>query len=207
MTTFTDMVGNIADDIQRPDLTTQIGRFLNRSIRYYYNSDIFYFNETTGTFSTVASQKIYTQANTDLTDIAGILMVKIAINSSTNIELTPRTLQYIEQINVNASPGQPSDYAYYNQSFYIYPIPDAAYTVTVYYYKEYTDISGTQSNDFTTDAEDLIEARTRWQLYSHVIRNSEAAQAAKQEELDALSALRISTGRKISTGLARPSQL
>lgn len=206
MSTINAMENKIKSDINRSDLTSQISTAINRAIRYYYNSDNFYFNETTATFDTVSGQKIYenTDSGTGITDIAEILMVKIAINASTLIELTPRTFQYLEQLDVNSNPGQPFDYAYYNQNFYIYPIPDAAYTVTVYYNKEYSDLSGNNSNDFTTDAEDLIEARARWLLYMHVIRDSEAAAMSKAEEKDALQALRISTARKTSTGKVRP---
>ena len=204
MSTFEGMGVNIATDINRIDLISKIEDNINRAIRYYYNSDDFYFNEGTGTFSTVADQQIYTSSNTNITDIASILQVKIEINTSTNMVLTPRTFQYIQEVNVNQTTGQPFDYAYYNQAFYIYPVPDNAYTITVYYNKSYADLSGSDSNAFTTDAEDLIEARVRWMMYSHVIRNPEAAQTAKAEEMDALQALRISSGRKMSTGLVRP---
>ncbi len=206
MSTFADMVSKIADDMKREDLTTNIGVAVNRAISHYAGQDPFYFNEATGTFSTVASQKIYTSTDTNITDIASILMVKIAINASTLIELTPRTFQYIEQLDVNSNPGQPFDYAYYNESFYIYPIPDAVYTVTVYYYKDYPELEGAQSNDFTNFAEDLIEARARWNLYSATIQDVEAAKLAKDQEMDALQALRYSSARKMSTGKVRPIQ-
>lgn len=207
MATFGELVSNISGDMNRTDLDESIERYINRSIKYYSRQDPFYFNEATGTFSTVASQFIYTEDDTQLTDIDKILMVKIEINTSTNIELTPRTFQYVQRINVNNSPGQPFDYAYYNNSFYIYPVADQAYTVTVYYNKSYAELSNdSDSNDFTTEAEDLIEARTRWYLYSQVIRNQEGAQNAKQEELDAVSNLRTATLRKTGSGKIHSTQ-
>lgn len=204
MTTFNSMVAKIADDMQRGDLTTQIGREINRAIRYYYNLDPFYFNEATGTFTTVQGQQIYTSTNTGITDISALLWVKIAINSSWQKELNPRTFQYIQEYNINATQGQPFDYAYYNESFYLYPVPNDAYTVTVYYNKTFADLSGEQENAFTTQAEDLIEARVRWALYMHAIQNPEAAKMAKEEEMDALQALRIATADIASTGFVRP---
>jgi len=42
MTTFSQMVSNIASDIKRNDLETQIGTAINRSIRYYYNTNPFF---------------------------------------------------------------------------------------------------------------------------------------------------------------------
>lgn len=204
MSTFDDMVNKIASDMQRSDLKTQIGTAINRAIRYYYDKDPFYFNEATATFTTTQGQKIYTPSDTNITDIAKILQVEIEINPSTNISLTPRTFQYIQDVNINNTQGQPFDYAYYNESFYIYPVPDNTYTITVFYNNEFQELSGAESNAFTTDAEDLIEARARWSLYKAVIRNKDAALDAKEQETDALQAIRTATARRVSTGKVRP---
>lgn len=201
MSTFADMTSRIADDINRSDLTTQIGLAINRAIDFYAKKYRFWFNEATATFNTVASQVNYTSTDTSITRIREIDFVKITINSSNTYELRPVTYMELQRDYSNTTiTGQPMEYAYYKENFYLYDPPDAAYTITVSYVKDYADLSGSQDNDFTTNAEDLIEARASWWVYTRLVKDYDAAAIAKQEEKEALESLIKETNRVKATG-------
>lgn len=204
MTTLSTLTSNVATYVNRSDFTTQIQLAINRAIKYYSRRNTFWFNETTGTFSTVASQLAYGSADGVPTDILKREDVTITINSSDIVTLTPRTLDYVLERNISNVTGTPTDYAFFQNKFYIYPVPDAAYTITVYYKKSYAELTSSDNNDFTDNAEDLLEARASWWIYHKLLRNEEAAASAKAEELEALGALQNETRRTVSSGKVRP---
>lgn len=206
MSTLIQMRTRIADDINRSDLDTQINKAINRAIEYYSKKIRFWFNEKTATFNTVASQFNYGSADGIPTDNMEIDYVKLAISGSNNVPLTPRTYDYIQTANVGNLTGTPTDYAYYKENFWLYPVPNAALTITVSYVKNYTALSAdADTNDFTEEAEDLIESRAEWWLYNRVIKDYEAAQVAKAEELEALTTLLQETVRITKSGKVRAS--
>lgn len=195
MSTFAQIRSNVADYLNRTDLTTQINRSINRSITYY-EKERFWFNETTGTFSTVSGTKNYS-SSTIPSDIAEIDYVEIVVNSN-DFELKPRTYEYIEQIDVHHAIGVPTDYAFYQENIYLYPIPNDIYTIRVSYQQKYTTLSAdSDTNDFTVYAEDLIEfASSRW-VYGAVLQNKAKSDEYAELEAVALEALREKTGKLI----------
>lgn len=200
MSTLSDLRTNIADDINRSDLSTQIDKAINRAIRFY-RRDRFWFQETSGTFATVASQQAYSTADGIPSDIAEIDYVKITYQSNWIVELDPVTLQEVQNLNIGNYTGKPEKYAFYQQKFYLWPIPDAAYTVTVFYTKNYSDLSsGSDSNDYTNYAQELIENRARWWLNMRIIKDMEGAKGDKEMEIESLNALRAESERYISSG-------
>ena len=206
MSTFLQMQQRIADDINRTDLTTQIKKAVNRAIEFYAKTARFWFNEKTATFATVASQFNYGSADGIPTDMREIDYVKIALSSTNNVPLIPRTYDYVQTANVGNLTGTPADYAYYKENFWLYPVPAAVYTITVSYAKSYAElILDADTNDFTEEAEDLIEARAEWWLYKRVIKDYDAATIAKSEEQEALIALLAETARITASNRIRPS--
>lgn len=200
MANLEDLRDNVADYINRTDLNTQIDRAINRAIEYYSRTPRFWFQENIATFSTVASQFQYTTTDMGITDINKIDDVLFQLNSTTNITLHPRTYHWIRFANESNTPGVTNDYAWYENSLWLYPVPDGVYTVTVSYLKSYTTLVEGQSNDFTNNAADLIEARAMWTIYSRILKNTELATQAKADENDALLALMTQTSRLSSSG-------
>lgn len=189
MSTLSEMRTRIADDLDRSDLSTQIDKAINRAI-IHYQKEPFWFKETTGTFTTVAGTKAYGTADGLPSDIGEIDYVEIVVSGS-DYQLTKKDITWIEQANPQDTRGEPSHYAWYQNKMWLYLVPNAVRTVRIYYTKKYTALATDNAeNDWTTYAEDLIEARARWWLYLRVIMNTEQAGLAKQEELDALQALR-----------------
>jgi len=190
MSTFVQMRTVIADDLDRSDLTTQINRAINRAI-LHYEKEPFWFKETVTTFATVDGTKKYGTAQGIPSDIAEIDYLEIAITSNDERKITRRSYAYLENIDASHFEGQPTDWAWYDDAIYLYPIPDGVYTINISYKKTYTTLSAdADTNDWTTEAEDLIEARALWTLYARTLKNDEEANKYKGIELEALEALR-----------------
>lgn len=201
MSTYADLRARIEDDINRTDLTTQVQKAINRAIAFYSRKRM-YFNEEIATASTVANQEYY-QIPTYLKEIDSLV---ITVNS-TKYDLVRRTQQWFDSISQNTSyTGRPTDFCTYKQQIRLYPIPDAVYTLTISYQKGYADLSASaDTNDFTTEAEDLIEARARWWLYSRIIKQPDNANIAKSEEMEALMQIKEETGRRLKSGTITPT--
>lgn len=203
MSTLSEMRARIADDLDRSDLSTQIDKAINRAIRHYAYKT-FWFTQTTGTFVTVANKKSYGISDGLPSDIKEIDYAKIRIND-TDYELTKRTYAYIEQVDPSIYTGDPDDYAWYAEKMHLYPVPDSSYNVTVSYSRSYTEMtSDAATNDFTTEAEELIESRVRWWIYSRVIKDYEAANIAKANENEARLVLEAETERLTTSQRLKP---
>src|SRR5262245_40398537 len=134
MATFAVLKAQIADDLSRSDLTSQIQTAVLDAITYYERKR-FYFNESRSlTFNTVANQEFYTSS--DAAAIPTMLEIdtaKISITSTDVYALNVVTNDELELVSQNSTidAGQPSDIAYYNQTFRLYPIPQDVYAVRV----------------------------------------------------------------------------
>lgn len=201
---------NIADDIQRTDLTTQIAACVQAAIKHYQMRR-WYFNETlTSTFNTVASQEYYTSI--DLADIPNYLKidtVMITTGGTSRFELKRRDWNWIENVAVNtASIGQPTDFSYYAQQMRFYPIPDGVYPIRVSAIMRLaTLVNPADTNAWvnTSDAEPLIRSHAKWDLANNVIFDDElAARAEKMVNIE-LNRLTAETRRRVGTGFVRPS--
>lgn len=208
MATFEQMRTRIADDINRSDINSQIDKAIQRAIEYY-EKERFWFNEKVWSFSasSATEQVAFSAANT--TDLLEIDTVTLTRNSSDIYPLDQITYQHLRNLATSGtsnSRGAPSDFALFNNTWFLYPVPDQNYVVHVYGMKSYATLSASSdSNDFTTDAEDLIEARARWWVCLRILKDYSAAQIAKGEEMEALQSLRTKTVNRISTGKIRPA--
>lgn len=196
MTTFATIKSRIADDIARSDLTTEIATAVQNAISHY-DRERFWFNQAIATAATVASTRNY-----DLpTDFIAADSLRITIGSSV-YDLEPRTKQYIDTVTVVAThTGQPTDYAIYAEDFWLYPVPAAAYTLTLTYHKKLAALSaGGDTNAWMVAGEELIRNRAEWELYSYVMRDPNMSAQCKGAELEALSNLKQMTGRQTASG-------
>lgn len=202
--TLQTLLNRIQDDIDRSDLTSQCTNFINRAIQYYEKEN-FWFTETTTTFSTVASTETYL-LSTIATNIKDIIRAEITV-SGQSYELTLRDINYIRDYNDRTSDtGKPTDYCVYNGYIYLSRIPDAVYTVKLFYRKSYAALSATtDTNDYLDYAEDLIEMRAEGRLYRRVILDKERANDCDIEEAMHLQQLRELNASKRATNTMKPT--
>lgn len=211
MSTLTQLKADIADELARSDLTTQIASAITAAITYY-KPKRFAFNEVrTVTFPTVDGQSTYTAS-----DSANIpLFIKLdgvfLVDSSSEVHRVERVDPLdIEMWITGATPseGQPHSYAWFERSFRFYPVPDAVYTIKPMglIEKAAPATDGEASNVWMTEGFALIKARAKSQLYRHVIRQLDKAQDMESEERLELTALRDKASKQTGSGRIVPTQ-
>lgn len=137
--------------------------------------------------------------------------------SGTNYVTTPYAVRVPDMVSYSAVPlmevgigdiefltdsGQPTRWAPNGDRIYLWPIPDAVYSLDVFGSGQID--APEDDNDetvWTNEAYDLIAARTRFLLYRDVFRDAEGVQFAGQAEQEALSKLRRETRRRNATPL------
>jgi hypothetical protein len=199
------MKDRIADEINRSDLTTQIGYAIKSAIKVY-DKNRFWFNESRSfTFSTVDGQEFYTSSdNANIPNLLAIDTVQIAVASTDKYLLERVSYEQMEAVSSNGTTdeGQPTWFCYFGKQLRLYPIPDAVYTIRVSGHWALDDLSATaDTNAWMTDGEILIRSRAKRELYTHVIRDADGAAAMAQAEVSELKALQSASSMRGASGM------
>lgn len=204
MTTLGTLKSQIADDLARGDLTTQIAAAINSAIDFY-KEERFFINETRdATFVTVADQTTY-----DVDDDADIpLFIKIDAmfvedSDSQRFELDRIDPVEMEMLlNDGAATGRPVSWSYFNQAFSFYPIPDAVYTVRPMGQIEVAAPAAddTTGNVWMTRGFELLRCTAKAYLYAHTIKNLQMAGVMGAAEGRARDNLRRETSKRRASG-------
>lgn len=213
MSTLAVLKAEIADDLARSDLTTQIANAITAAIEHY-KTERFFFNESySASFSTVSTQSAYSSADDgDIPLFLEVDGVMLTDSGGTRYELSRADiLDMLIMLGDGAASGMPSSYVRYNDGFLLYPIPDAVYTVTpVGHVQLAAPASDSEADNpwvVRGKGYELIRCRAKAYLYTHVIKNLTQAQTMVVAERDALEQLRSKTSRKSGfTGVIRPTQ-
>lgn len=163
MATLSELRTLISNKLADGDLVdptaAQITAQINSTIAYYQREP-FWFNEDIATLTTTADNAVLSGIPSDFGQeiTQNALVVK---NNGLTYPLTKITpLEYSSIYSDNAK-GLPGYYTYRDSQFELFLIPDQAYTIYLYYRKKYTALSADgDSNDFTNNAERLIEYKT-----------------------------------------------
>jgi hypothetical protein len=205
MTTLATLKSTIADDLARDDLTTQIAAAILQAIEFYKEEHLFWMDTRAETFDTVADQSAY-----DVDDDAAIpLFIKVdgmMLQDSDGIEYGP--LDRIDQIimeqilDETAATGRPDAWSYYNDTFYFYPIPDAAYTVRPMGQIEVDapTADGVENNKWMTKGFELLRCKAKGYLFLHTVKDPEQALAMEMASSSELGKLRRDTSKRTATG-------
>lgn len=172
MSTFAQLKSQIADDLSRTDLTTQISDAVLAAVVDHERTR-FYFNERRDApaFSTVADQELYTSADdADIATIAHIDSLVMILNGSRR-ELCAQTEQWLDRMS-GLGTGAPTDYSYLAKRIRLYPIPDAAYQVYMTGQIRLAALSADgDTNAWTEDAKELIRCAAKEKIYRQVIHD------------------------------------
>lgn len=211
MTTLSILRSTIADDLARPDLTSQISAAITQAISFYQEERLFWMETRSSTFATVAAQSAYTSA-----DSASIpLWIKIDdlfIEDSDSQRYGPLCRldqSEMEQLlDTGASSGRPDSWSLYNDTFYFHPIPDAVYTVRPMGQALVAEPSSDSepNNQWMTKGFELLRSATKGYIFLHTMKDPDQASfmaiAAERE----LGKLRRDTSKRTATGQIRATQ-
>jgi hypothetical protein len=208
MSTLAELKAEIADDLDRTDLTTQIASETTRAIKFYQPTR-FYFNETRDvTFSTVAAQALY--GVDDAPEIPQFFEIdQICLEDGDQKydldEISPK--EWEAATGSGGTSSKPIAWAYFNQSIGLYPIPDDAYTIRIvgHIKKAEPTADDEEGNVWMVEAFDLIRARVCKQLALKKLRDQSLFETQSAAEADELRNLLAQTATKTGTGFVTPS--
>ena len=191
----------------------------NRVYRAIIDSVKFYgyyalgFNEETSTFSTVVSQQAYTRGSGASNFPADLFYPKeIYVDVTGTWEpLDQRPLGVVRyQTPTDLNRGYPRYWAWHKDSFYFTPIPHVASDIRIDYIKDigtptitfdgsqwtFDDedgnaLTGAYTNEWFTDAEELIRLHAEVQLTEVVFKNREHSSFLRQREREVLHNLQF----------------
>lgn len=203
MTTRAVLAAEIADDLARSDLTSQIVSAINSAIAHYQPHRLFFTESRTDTFVTVVGQSAYGVADAASIPLWFDIDAMFVEDGTQSHRLDRRDPVEVEWLlEPTATHGRPFAYAWFGQGIRLYPIPDAVYTIRpvghIAVAAPATDVE--TGNPWMLGGYDLIKCRAKWSLYTHVIHQPEKAADMRGAENDALNTLRASTSQKTRIG-------
>lgn len=202
MTTYADLLGRVADDLDRSDLSQQIDRELRRAVMHYERQR-WWFNEQQATASTSSSQEAYGLP----ADLLILDDLEITINSRRHRMNEIQWSRYLDEYRYNNVVGQPYDWAMYSDQIWLGPVPNQVYTLNLNYIRTLRPESFTDgtSNEWTNFADDLITARALKTLGARPLQLVSGTLVSWQAlEVQALKSLEAMNEQRLMTGLARP---
>jgi hypothetical protein len=211
MPTLGEMKSHLSDDLDDTSATyaTQIARAITRSIEHLKKTR-FAFNESRSiTITTVIGQSDYTtdaSANplSDVMKLDGMFLTDTGGQVTPLSPITPQQMQVL--LDNSASTGEPYNYTWYANALRIYPLPDAAYTLTLLaWYRLAAPSSDGSSNAWTNEAYDLVKARALYYLASNTLRDPDLATMARIAETEAEEALIREMNSRNGTGYITPT--
>jgi hypothetical protein len=194
--TRAELQAKIQLDLRRNDVSDEISAAISAAIKEY-ESERFWFLEGTYTFSTTASTAWY-----DLPDTSQIIDTVKAQISGNWVPLDERHYSYLDDEDTGLVTGTPAEYARYQNRMRIYPVPNSAYPMEIYFTQETTDPTASESSVWTVRNKgyELIRARAKWDVYLNRLHDTEGAMRASAAESRAYSTLKRKNDNKVMTG-------
>lgn len=200
MVTWATQKARIADEMVRNDIAAGgarehlLEKHYQDAVEYYANEK-FWFNSIRTTVNTVSGTQTVTIPAT-------VQTIERLTYPANNLELIETTMGELDD---RTDGGSPEFYAYYNDQIYLWPKPDAIYTLGVYgIAKVAAPTTDTDDNIWTNEAAALIRAHTKMTLYRSVYRDPEGTQLAMAEAKDAYDTLKRETAKRLRTQLRMP---
>jgi hypothetical protein len=232
--TYADMQNRIASEMKRSDLLSDVvlgnsdgpadipaGESFSgalssialaiQSAILQYQFTRFYFSELAyATWNTVENQEWYSTADGVPGDIMAIDTLTVIYNDVTGVRLplVPREFEWVEfrQTGTLFS-GIPTDYAYYQQQFRLFPIPISISPLYLAYWQlQPAPVNPTDAGYWMNDCEELIRCSAKRRLYAHVIGDPDEAAVQVAAEQDALRELRKITAMRTGMGKVAATQ-
>ena len=210
MATLLDLKTRIISETTRDDLAddlaAQFSNIIFKSIEQYA-AERWWFNEARVVVQTVPGQQTVAYP-TGARIIDGLYLEQNG--GAVRWPISVRSIDEFESLNQPAVQGQPSDYLVSGSLVYLFPTPNAVYSLAWDLIADVKPVlqADTDSNFWTNQGQDLIVAQTKLRLYrdylSAVATDPRLSLAAAQEDA-AYSRLRAESSRRTSTGRVKPA--
>ena len=206
MADFGTMVARIESEIHRTNINVAVRSAILSAILHYEEGPAFHFNSERSVASTVDGEKYMLlpaepQAP-EFVDFLGTHPLQITVNQST-YPLNRRTHDYLQLIDLDAVVGRgiPFDWCYEDNQIRLYPIPQQAYVLTLYYKSKLTPITvDTTDNAWTSAGERLIRAHAKMDIYQNTIHQDNKARTQEGIAQKAYMGLQGIRGRRAISG-------
>lgn len=180
MSTFIEVQNRINDDFLNRNFGAETRRAIQAAIRHYERKR-WSFNETSTAIVTSSSVSFVAFPSNFLV----LDELRITVNGE-DLPLEKRDPTYIRDMNLSNQPGQPTDYAIYQNRVEVGVTPDSAYSLPIYYIKSLPTLSADSDTNawITGGMEDVIAYHAAKLMWATVIRNEkETAKYAGLEQM------------------------
>jgi len=151
----TEIIDKVIANVDREDLTrTMVLRYLNNRQMQILGYDNFSFMEQSAEEPTIATQQSYTVPS----DYKDELHLWLAESTTKSILLKWAGSEAEKNYLQSDRSGKPTNYWVWQGAYFLYPIPDKAYTMKLKYYKYLADLTdvATEGNELMTRYPDLM---------------------------------------------------
>lgn len=209
--TKTTLLAQIADDLERSDLSTQIQTAVDDAIDAYKN-ERFWFNESYRASVTLSSSVAYILLSAlpnRYIEFDRIRLQQASVSAA--FDMVPRDRDWILSRQDAMTPSMPVEYAVYGNAIQFDSQADQNYTLIIDGLIELgntasSSYSASSSVSWFSDARNLIRARAKWDLYVNILKDADMATAMAVAEKRAYDELKAKTNQRESTGIIRPTQ-
>lgn len=199
MTTFAIMQARIADEMQRPDLTSQIQNAIKTAIEDLKGDRFARINVGALTCNTVANQPWYSLA-TDFLDEngnalpTGTTLIEIdgaVVNYNQWFQpMTPKAISWIDTYQIPTYTGQPFYYAWQGERLRFAPTANGVYNVVIRGHLELpAPVNAADTSNWFTVGEKLVRGTAKAILARDVLQDMEQMQMAMMSAGEARQAL------------------
>src|SRR5262245_52679630 len=204
MPAFGDLKAQIANDLRRSNLPSEIQTAVLDAIRDH-ETERFWWNETAiYTLDTIAGQEEYTIAlQPPILEFIKIDWLRAQVGN-TWYDVIRYPMDDIERLYSSPSSGQPYDFGYHGNTIRLYPTPDNVYPIRISgHYRLIELVNDADSNEWTNAGKNLIRYSALKRLYLYPIRDREQVQMAEGAEQRELDYLRRQADRRARSGVMR----
>lgn len=210
MATRTDIEAQIADDLARADLSTQISNGVNAAIRAY-RFERLGFNEAYRVTATMSISIDFIALTALPVRFRKIDRVRLLRDAGDYLDLYHRDYDWIVSRQDNRVLAMPIEYAVYNNNLMFDSVADQTYELSIDGIKELgtgstASFSAGDASAWFNDARELVRHRAKREVYAHVLKDMELASAAAAAEKEAYRILKSEMGEIATTGFIRPTE-
>lgn len=207
MSTLGVMKAEIADDLDRTDLTDQIATAIERAIRRYRDRPFWLVETRNLLITTVANQSSYTtlDAGSAVTSVADISRIEegwiVENGNAIRMDWMPPD-EWEDFSDTTASISRPVAFTRFENAIRVYPIPLAGDLMRFHGFvrRSAPAADDETGNIWMTDAYDLIKAEAVYWLAVHKTRDDRLAAIMRAEANNLLNDLYAESSRIMGAG-------